>query len=129
MLKFSFNKLVRDKIVEHQIANGAYPSFRKLDSDEHKRRLVEKMTEEGLEVLTANPEEMASEIADVQQALDDLRELVGVSADQVTKAQAKKNEQNGPFKQGLYLDYVEVDEHDKWVEYYRKNADRYPEIK
>jgi len=127
MLKFSFEKLVRDKIVE-RIADGGRPSFRKLEKDEHKERLVEKIAEEAQEILTARPEEVASEIADVQQALDDLRELLGVGAEEVSKAQASKNEKYGPFRLGLYVECVEVGENDTWVEYYRNNADRYPEI-
>ena len=128
MLKFQFKKLVRDKIVDHQIASGAKPTYYILDRDGHKRELVNKVIEEAREIIQAEPDDVAAEIADVQQAIDDLKELYQVNDTAVAKAQVVKNEKNDAFKKGLYIDYVEVDENDKWVAYYRKNADRYPEI-
>lgn len=92
MFKFKFSKLVRDKIVDIQIASGAKANFRQLNSDEHKHELVKKIVEEAQEIIKANPEEIA-------------------------------------FKKGLYVDYIEMDENHPWFGYYRKNADRYPEIK
>lgn len=129
MLKFKFSKLVRDKIVEHQIASGAKPSFRQLTPEEHKLALIHKIAEEAEEIAQARPEEIAAEIADVQQAIDDLRELYGLAAEDILKAQELKNAKNGAFKKGHFVDYVEVDADNQWVNYYRKNADRYPEIK
>lgn len=129
MLRFQFNKLVRDKIVDHQIASGAKPTYHMLDSEGHKRELVNKIVEEAWEITQAPPDEVAAEIADVQQAIDDLKEPYHVSNADVAKAQAEKNEKNGAFKKGVYIDHVAVNEDDKWVAYYRKNADRYLETK
>jgi predicted house-cleaning noncanonical NTP pyrophosphatase (MazG superfamily) len=129
MPKFKFSKLVRDKIVDHQIASGAKPHFRQLNIDEHKQELVNKIVEEAKEITQATPGEIAAEIADVQQAVDDLKELYGLTNEDITKAQGLKNDKNGAFQKGLFIDYVEVDANDQWVSYYRKNADRYPEIK
>jgi predicted house-cleaning noncanonical NTP pyrophosphatase (MazG superfamily) len=128
MPTFKFSKLVRDKIVEQQIASGAKPSYRQLSAAEHKQELVRKIVEEAQEIAQAGPEEVASEIADVQQALDDLKEKYGLTDEDIAKAGRVKNDKNGAFKQGLFVDYVAVDESNKWVAYYRKNADRYPEI-
>lgn len=69
------------------------------------------------------------EIADVQQALDDLKQKYGLTDKDVTRAQKIKRDKNGAFRKGIYVDYVEVGVANKWTEYYRKNADRYPEIK
>jgi predicted house-cleaning noncanonical NTP pyrophosphatase (MazG superfamily) len=129
MLRFKFAKLVRDKIVDSQIASGARPSYRQLDADEHKQELVKKIIEEAREITQAAPEEVAFEIADVQQAVDNLKKMYSLTDEDITKAQKEKNDKNGAFGQGLYVDYVEVDENNKWVDYYRKNAERYPEIK
>jgi predicted house-cleaning noncanonical NTP pyrophosphatase (MazG superfamily) len=128
MPKFKFEKLVRDKIVDRQLESGARPVFRELDETEHKRALIAKITEEALEIAGAAPEELAGEIADVQQALDDLKKLCGISDEAVQRAQDKKTQRNGAFTCGLYIEYVEVDEGDEWAQYYRDNADRYPEI-
>jgi predicted house-cleaning noncanonical NTP pyrophosphatase (MazG superfamily) len=129
MPKFRFAKLVRDKIVDDQIANGAKPNYRTLSDVEHKQELVNKIIEEAKEITSAKPDEVSAEIADVQQALDDLKEKFGVTSEDIAKAQKSKNDKNGPFKKGIYVDFVEVGEDDKWIEYYRKNSDRYPEIK
>jgi predicted house-cleaning noncanonical NTP pyrophosphatase (MazG superfamily) len=129
MPTFKFAKLVRDKIVDHQIAAGAKPVYRQLTPEDHKRELVNKIIEEAAEISQARPEDVIAEIADVQQALDDLKERYDVTDQDVKSAQSKKNEKNGAFKKGLFVDSVEVGEDNQWVEYYRKNADRYPEIR
>ncbi len=129
MLKFKFGKLVRDKIVDHQIASGGRPTYHTLNTEQHKQELVNKIIEEAQEITRASADEVTAEIADVQQAIDDLKGLYHVNNTDVAEAQVVKNEKNGDFKKCLFVDYVEVDENDKWVAYYRKNADRYPEIK
>lgn len=128
MPRFKFAKLVRDKIVEHQLASGAVSSYHHLTPDEHKHELIKKIIEESQEIIHAEPEEVAMEIADVQQALDDLKEKYGLTDDDISAAQVVKNEKSGAFKKGIFVDYVEVDNDCKWAAYYRDNADRYPEI-
>ena len=128
MPKFAFNKLIRDKIADQQIAAGSKPKYRLLEKNEHIRELIAKIKEEAGEISPYHPEEAAAEIADVQQALDDLKELMGVANEQVASEQERKNQKAGPFKKGVYEEYVEVAEDDEWVRYYRKNPDRYPEI-
>lgn len=128
MPRFRFAKLVRDRIVEHQLASGAVSVYRSLTPEEHKSELINKIIEESREIIQAKPEEVAMEIADVQQALDDLKDRYGLTDEDVAEAQSQKNEKYGAFKDGLYVDYVEVENNSKWAAYYRKNADRYPEI-
>ncbi|HEX8763434.1 MAG TPA: nucleoside triphosphate pyrophosphohydrolase [Candidatus Saccharimonadales bacterium] len=128
MPRFKLSKLVRDKIVDHQIKSGAKPSFRKLDPLEHKQELINKIIEEAQEILHSDSGQVAAEIADVQQALDDLKELCGLTDDEIMAAQKEKNDKNGAFKQGYFIDHIEIDEKDKWTAYYRENADRYPEV-
>lgn len=128
MLKFKFDKLVRDKIVEKQIASGAKSHYRKLSPPEHKKELVKKIIEEVKEITYSAEEELAGEIADVQQAIDDLTEKYGLTREDVSKAQQLKSNDNGAFKAGYFVDYVEVTEDNPWVDYYRKNSDRYPEV-
>ncbi len=129
MPKFKFSKLVRDKIVDHHIASGANLIFRQLNAEEHKRELINKIIEEAKEINQAAPNELTAEIADVQQAIDDLMELCGLDREDISRAQAAKNERDGSFKKGFHVDYTELKDNDPWVNYYRKNADRYPEIR
>jgi len=122
-----FNKLVRDKIIEHQLAIGAKPKYKLLNKDQHILELVKKISEEADEVLSANVENVASEIADIQQAVDDLIAIYGLSKEEVLREQKTKKNKNGSFKKGIYIEYLDLDEDNEWVKYYRNNSDRYPE--
>lgn len=129
MLRFIFNKLVRDKILADQLAEGSKPKHRALSKKEHLQELIKKLPEEGGEIASAAPEKVASEIADVQQVLDDITELLGVSPEEVRREQDRKNEKFGPFKKGVFIEHVDIDENNPWVAHYRDNPDRYLEIK
>jgi len=83
------------------------PVYHLLDLEAHKRELVNKIIEEAGEIAKAAPEEIAAEIADVQQALDDLKEKYALTSQEVSDAQARKSKKNGTFKKGLFIDYVE----------------------
>jgi predicted house-cleaning noncanonical NTP pyrophosphatase (MazG superfamily) len=128
MPRFILRKLVRDKIVDYQINRGQKPDYRILDAEEYVRELARKIAEEAQEIPSAPEGKYAEELADVQQAVDDLREKLGVSSEEVAQAQAAKNKKSGAFKKGLYVDTLEVPDGDEWVEYYRKEPDRFPEI-
>ncbi len=129
MLKFAFNKLIRDKIVDQQIAAGSKPKYHVLNKEEHIQHLIAKLSEESQEISALDHKEIAGEIADIQQIVDDLKELLGLSDEDIRREQEHKNERSGPIKRGNFEEYVEVDEQNEWVKYYRKNSDRYPEIK
>lgn len=128
MPKFIFNKLVRDKIVDQQIASGADPEYYTLDPTEHAEALVAKILEEAQEIPVSDRDEAIKEIADVQQALDDLKTVLGLDDQEIANAQAVKNERAGAFANGVFVESVTVDEGDKWVDYYRKHPSRYPEV-
>jgi predicted house-cleaning noncanonical NTP pyrophosphatase (MazG superfamily) len=121
MPSFKFDKLVRDKIVEHQLTSGAKPSYRKLDSDDHKKELINKIIEEANEILKAEASEVAAEIADVQQAVDDLIIKYGLTKAEVKHKQKIKNQRNGSFSRGLYVEEVAIAEDHEWTNYYRQN--------
>lgn len=70
---------------------------------------------------------MASEIADVQQALDDLIEQFGLDQSTINKSQKLKVEQNGAFKKGHYIEYLDLDESHPFTKYYREDPERFPE--
>ena len=128
MPTFKYAKLVRDKIVDHLIASGGTAVYRQLTRIEHRHELVHKIIEEAGEITTADPQDVAAEIADVQQALDDLMALYGLTRKDITKEQSAKNKKNGAFRKGLYVDQVTLRDDDEWVQYYRKHTDRYFEI-
>ena len=126
-LQFKFGKLVRDKIVEQQIAAGASSKWHRLNDAEHKRELIRKIQEESSEILDAPKENVATEIADVQQALDDLIAKYGLTTKDIAAAQQRKNDKYGAFREGLYVKFIECDEDYSWVPHYREDPERYPE--
>lgn len=128
MRRFSFKKLIRDKILDQQLAEGSKPEYRILSKREHLDELVKKLGEEGREIAMAAPGAAASEIADVQQVLDDIKALLGVDPSEVRREQARKNRKYGAFQKGIFVEYIDIDESNPWVAHYRENADRYPEI-
>lgn len=127
MPRFKFNKLVRDSIVESIIKSGGKVKYKVLGKDELKTELVNKIIEEAKEISTASADDIASEIADVQQAIDDLSRICGLTPTNIKSAQDSKLKKAGAFKMGHFVEYVEVDENNEWIEYYRNNPDRYPE--
>ncbi|MBL8159573.1 hypothetical protein JNJ66_03890 [Candidatus Saccharibacteria bacterium] len=43
-------------------------------------------------------------------------------------AQADKNQKNGAYNQGLFMETLAIDEDNSWTAYYRKDPVKYPEI-
>ena len=131
MPKFQFNKLVRDGMLAMYERIGQKAKYRKLSKAEHTKALTEKIIEETLELSTheAEGQEVIDEIADIQQALDDLKSLHSISDDQVAKAQTIKKDKKGGFAKGFFVETLELEDGDEWVSYYRREPKKYPELK
>lgn len=131
MPTFRFNKLVRDNFRQIYDDLGQVVKTRELTNLEFKKAIRDKIIEEARElpVREHGDDEIASEIGDIQQAIDDLREVYDISAERVADAQAKKFVKKGGFTTGLYIETIELQDNDPWVEYYRNEPDKYPEIK
>ncbi len=131
MRRFKFSKLVRDKIVESIISVGNKPNWKTLSDEDFVKELKNKIVEEAAEVpRTGDPQEVVKELADLQELIDNLLPVLGVSEKEFKEIQKKKNEDRGSFKKRQYIEDVETsDEVTKWVQYYLANPDKYPEIK
>lgn len=130
MLRFSFAKLIRDNILEEHQKAGHKIIYTLLTGNDLKEALRVKLHEEADEIPVREKvdNEIIEEIADVQQILDDLKALYGISDEQAQNVQQAKYDKKGGFQRGVYIDTVEVDEDDEWVLYYRNNPEKYPEI-
>lgn len=128
MRTFRFDKLVRDKIVDHQLANGAKPDYRVLDDKEYLEALKAKLLEEASELDTSDHASLLSELADLQEVIDATLQAIKRSTADLRAQQAKKNAKNGAFKKRLYIKHTAIKDDDPWIEYYLKNPDKYPEI-
>ncbi len=125
---FKFSKLVRDKIVDLQMSRGVKPVYRQLEAEEHIEELIKKVIEEVKEARVCEPADLAKELADVQQALDDLIDKFGLTSSEINVAKEEKRQEAGGFGQGIFIEYIETDENDEYAAHYRKNSDRYPEF-
>lgn len=129
MRKFRFSKLVRDKIVDGIKNSGNKPIYRRLRKTEYIKELIKKMLEESEELPKTKSKELIEEIADIQEIIDNILEVLGVTKVELKKEQRRKNKKAGSFKKRLFIDYVEMKEGAEWIKYYLKHPKKYPEIK
>lgn len=100
----SYNKLVRDDIVEAIQARGERVEWFRASFGEQGDFLRQKLVEEALEVAaTRGVGEAAEEMADVLEVLEALREHVGVQPDQLENIRERKRAGRGAFSKGIVL--------------------------
>lgn len=87
--------------------------------------LIDKLHEESAELTAADSP--ASELADLQQIIDDLTILLGTTSEDIKVKQATKLSKNGGFLEGRFVRTVTCDENDEWATYYRREPERFPE--
>lgn len=130
MIKFQFNKLVRDKIVSSLESEGIKCIYSPLTTQEHINHLKLKLSEEVNEVLEAqNEEELYEEIGDVMDVLDALVKKANISTQKLELIRKKKNEKNGKFDSGTYIQYCAVPKsNEAKISFFRNQSTKYPEI-
>lgn len=127
MPKFLFNKLVRDKLRDEYTRINQTAQYRKLSKTEYIEALKQKIIEEANEIpVDSTVDEIVSEIGDVQQAIDDLKKLHGISDEQVAQVMRKKFERKGGFSEGTFVETLEIGDGDEWLEYYEARPDVFP---
>ena len=131
MPTFRYAKLVRDKIPGWHIESGHILTRRKLVGPELVAALTDKLHEEADEVSGAlDQSELIEELSDVQQIIDDICAVSGISKDEVAAVMAKKAARKGGFLQGEYIETVTMPNNDdEWAAYCRRSPEKYPEIK
>lgn len=109
-----YPKLVRDYMPLIITREGATPIFRYISGDEKKAALVNKLGEESAELLVAlesgNLEEIASEIADIQEVLRAIAQVSGIQMNTIADHQMQKAAVKGAFSKGVYMEAVELNE-------------------
>jgi predicted house-cleaning noncanonical NTP pyrophosphatase (MazG superfamily) len=130
MAIFQFNKLVRDKLPKIYIKLNEKITYRTLQGGELQVALRQKLIEEAAEVPLEDGDRatLINEISDVEQVLDDLKSELSISNDEVTLAKHKKFNEKGGFSEGVFVEQIELRDGDKWIEYYRKEPAKYPEL-
>lgn len=103
-----YKKLVRDNIPAIIEKEGKTSTILHLDKETFLVALKEKLVEEAREALkSTNKEELLSELADIQEIMDKLKELYDIDQTEVNMAQAIKAIKNGKFDRQLFLVSVE----------------------
>lgn len=137
MPTFHFNKLIRGKLTGMYDELNQKIVSRRLIGRELLLQLRTKVVEETEEIPLEDvklPLEgdkrtaIIREIGDVKQGLQDMQELLGISDEEVEVARLEKLEQKGGFAEGIFVETIELKDDDPWVEYYRKEPQKYPEV-
>lgn len=123
---FRLHKLVRDKIVEFNVASGGKVDYKTLKGDELQQTLIAKIIEEAKELQDAKIS--VEELADVQEVIDQLAENAGITKQDIAATQQQKNTKNGAFKNGHFIENLSLPEDNKWVKYYASDPKRFPEV-
>jgi len=130
MPKFVLNKIVRDNLREEYERMNQTATYRQLSKAEHTEALRQKIIEEADELATdAGPAEILAELRDIQQAIDDLATLQGISSEQIRIAVKEKFEKKGGFAGGAFVETLDLTDDDEWVAYYRSHPDTFKEVK
>lgn len=104
----TFNKLVRDNIINNITKNGEIASYRVLDDIEYKKQLLNKLKEECNEVIDAfnngTSANMVMELADVLEVINYLAKSINVNMQEVDDVAMMKKMKNGGFDKKYYLE-------------------------
>lgn len=127
---FQFNKLVRDKLPELYVTLQQTIVSRKLTGTEHlialRRKLIEEASELPFEA--GRREKIINELSDVEQVMTDIKSEANITDEEIEIARQRKFDEKGGFSEGVFVEQIELHDDDKWVEYYRAEPAKYPEL-
>lgn len=107
MFRYTYNKLVRDRIPEIIDSEpGRKSQYRILDDNEYLIQLNKKIIEESNEFIEENSIE---ELGDLMEVINAIMKLKGYSMEEVIKVMKAKADKKGAFNEKIYLEYVDED--------------------
>lgn len=104
------NKLVRNGIPEIIRQSGNQCEVETMSEAELRQALREKLLEEAQEAAAASPENLVSELADLQEVIDTVLTVYGIEREAFVKEQRRKRMERGGFEQGIRLLWTESSE-------------------
>ena len=129
MPTFVFNKLIRDKLRQEYVKLQQQAIYKELTESELLEALRQKIIEEANEIpVNGSKEAITSELADIQQVIDDIALKSGITKQEIASVKQKKFEKKGGFKEGLFVEKIILSDDDEWNEYYRQDPEKYKEI-
>ena len=103
--RYTYNKLVRDKIPEDiDSEQGRKCKYRILEDKEYLKELNRKVLEEANEFIEENSIE---ELGDLMEVINAIMKLKGYNMEEVKKVMKAKEEKKGTFKNKIFLEYVD----------------------
>ena len=105
--RYTYNKLVRDKIPENIDSEpGRKSKYRILNDSEYLTELNKKVLEEANEFIEENSIE---ELGDLMEVINSIMKLKGYKMEDVHKAMKAKADKKGTFDNKIYLEYTDED--------------------
>jgi predicted house-cleaning noncanonical NTP pyrophosphatase (MazG superfamily) len=98
-----YNKLVRDRIPEIVAQSGLVAVTRSLDDEEFLAALRAKISEEAAELADAPEDEIAEELADLQEVILALLAALRLSPDEIERVRRERAEARGAFATRTFL--------------------------
>lgn len=103
--RYTYNKLVRDKIPENIDSKpGRKSKYRILDDKEYLSELNKKVVEEANEFIEENSIE---ELGDLLEVINAIMKFKGYKMDEVYKVMKAKSDKKGAFNNKIYLEYID----------------------
>ena len=99
-MKQTYNKLVRDKIIDIIISNGETPKSRVLSDEEYLEELHRKLFEEANEFIE---EDSPEEMADLLEVVYACAQARGFSLEELENVRTDKADKRGAFKGKILL--------------------------
>lgn len=110
-MKYTYNKLVRDKIPENiNSMEGRKATWRIMSDEEYIKELNKKLLEEAHEFIGENAIE---ELANVMEVIQSIMRIKNISYEELKNVQQMKREKKGGFSNKIYLVEVEQDKADE----------------
>lgn len=102
-----YNKLIRDRIPEIITQSGKAYGIEVMSLEEYEQALLEKIVEEAMEVRQADNEHIKTELADLQEVIDGILFLKGISRQSLRIEQRSRRNLRGGFRKRLRLLWTE----------------------
>ena len=104
-VRYTYNKLVRDKIPEEiDSENGRKCKYTVLDDADYLKELNKKIIEEANEFIEENSIE---ELGDLMEVINAIMKLKGYEKEEVYKIMKAKADKKGAFNDKIFLEYVD----------------------
>ncbi len=107
MSKTVYNKLIRDRIPEIIQADGKRYELVVMTEEEYINALRSKLGEEAQEAQKAAPEDLVTELADIQEVIKAMLEALEISPEQIEQVQTQRHAERGGFEKRLKLLWTE----------------------